>query len=1070
MRKISATAGKRLNFYYLAGLKNFFCLLTVFFLFFLLTTSPVFAQNARVITGKVTNEQQTPLSGVSVIVKGSSAGTSTDTAGQFRLSVPYGGTLVFTFVGSGSREITVTNQRSLNVQLNATGSSLQDVVVVAYGTQRKATLTGAVSSVRSQELVATKNENVQNMLTGKVSGVRVVQNSSEPGSFNNSFDIRGLGTPLIVIDGIPRDNMARIDPNDIESISVLKDASAAVYGVRAANGVVLITTKKGKKGTVELNYSGNWGWQVPAGLPESVNAVDYMTLVNERSMHNVNGGRISFTDADFAPYLDGTKKTTDWYTPTIKNVVPQVQHNLSAAGGSENTTYFISLGYTQQDGFLRSGDLNYNKYNVRSNISSKIAKNLTVDLNLNAVIDQKNQPYQDAWWIIRSFWRQVPTQSVYANDNPDYLINTQVDGTNPVAMSRKDISGYKRYNNKWFQSSMAAHYDIPFVKGLRANALFSYDFTTSDNKNYQKQYNQYNYDAASQTYKSSVQQSPSSIRREYYARPTTLSQVSLNYDHNFGNTHNISALILFEQSVRKSDNFYSSRELALPVDQLLAGNSLNQQGNISDANQLYELGNKGLVGRLNYGYQGKYLGEFSFRYDGSSKFGAGGQWGFFPSGSVGWRVSQEDFWKNTPALNFINEFKLRASYGKLGDDAASTYQFITGYNFPAIGPDNRQLPNNQLPSGSVFNETFVNSLQSKGIPNPNITWFVSKTTDVGLDAEAWKGLLGISVDLFRRERSGLLATKSLSLPSVVGASLPQENLNGDQTQGIDLEINHRNKIGRMNYYVKGVFSYSRTKFAYIERAKSGNSYDNWRNNANGRYNNTSWGYGTSGQYQSYNDIVNSSAYVGRGAVPGDYAYEDWNGDGQISDLDVHPVAYIGTATNSYGINLAAPLINYGLTVGASYEGIDLSLLLQGTDKVSMSYIEQLREPLWGGGSGLEQFMDRWHPQDPLADPYDPNTQWVPGHFAYTGSLPDVNSLYNIQNGAYLRLKSIELGYSVPSKLSSRIGIKNARIYVNGYNVFTISKVKYVDPEHPADLYGYIYPLNKTFNVGVNIKL
>ncbi len=1049
MRNVYTTIDSGPLIYCWAQSKKFFYPL-VFLFFLLLITLPGFAQNLKLISGKVTNDEREPLSGVSVAVKGTTNGTSTDAAGRYQINVAPGGTLVFSFVGSPSQEVVFINQKSINVQITATAASLKDVVVVGYGTQKKATLTGAVSSVKSSEIVVTKNENVQNMLTGKIAGVRVVQNSSEPGSFSNAFDIRGLGTPLVVIDGIPRDNITRLDANDIESISVLKDASASVYGVRAANGVVLITTKKGKSGTLELNYTGNLGWQVPAGLPQSVDAIDFMTLFNERTMHNVNGGRLSFTDADMTPYLNGTKQSVDWYTPTIKNVVPQSQHNLSATGGNENTSYFLSVGYTSQDGFFRSGDLNYNKYNVRSNITSKITKNLTVDLNINGIIDQKNQPYQDAWWIIRSFWRQLPTQSVYANDNPDYLINTQVDGTNPVAMSNKNISGYKVFNNKWFQSSIGLHYQVPYITGLKANVLFSYDYSNSENKMYQHLYNQYTYNAATQTYNASIQQSPSSVRREYYARPSTLSQVSLNYDHTFGN-HSISTLVLGEQSVRSSDNFFATREVSLPVDQLLAGNALNQQGNM-DIGQLYKLANKALVGRVNYNFKGKYLAEFSFRYDGSSKFAAGHQWGFFPAASLGWRISEEEFFKSSNAFSFISNIKLRGSYGLTGDDNASTYQFVTGYTYPATGS------NNQLPPGSVFDAAFVNALISKGIPNANITWFNAKTANIGLDVEAWKGLFGFTVDVYDRDRGGLLARRAGSLPTVVGAALPQENLNSDRTRGIDVEINHRNTIGKFSYYAKGIFSYTRTMMKYVEAAKPGNSWENWRNNNNNRNTNIWWGYEGVGQFQSWNDIMNSPTYVGRGALPGDYAYQDWNGDGQISDLDVHPL-----------FNTGIPLINYGLTLGGSWKGVDLNLLLQGTGMIHVSYIEQLREPLWGGGSGLAQFLDRWHPENPKADPYDPNTKWIPGHFAYTGSLPDVNSLYNIQNGAYLRLKSIELGYTVPVNITGKVGIKNARIYANGYNILTVTKLKYVDPEHPADTYGYIYPLNKTFNVGVNLK-
>lgn len=1024
------------------------------------TEQPPPAPAALTVKGRVTGEKGEPLPGVSVAIKGSSKGTTTDNNGNYTLQVPNGTeTLVFTFIGYAAQELPVNSRATINVQLVVENTSLTAVVVVGYGTQKKVSLTSAVSAVNAEEIVTTKNENVQNMLTGKVSGLRVVQNSSEPGSFDNQFDIRGLGIPLVVIDGIPRDNITRLDPNDIESISVLKDASAAVYGVRAANGVVLVTTKKGKKGTLELNYSGSLTWQVPAGLPKPLDAIGYMTLTNERLMHNVNGGRLAYTEADFEAYRNGSKKSTDWYTPTIKDVVPQTQHNLSASGGNDNTSYFLSLGYTAQDGFLRTGDLNYKRYNVRSNITSKVTRDLTVDLNITGILDEKNQPYQDSWWIIRSFWRQNPLEPIYANNNPEYLAHTTVDGTNPVAMSNKDISGYKKFNNTWFQSSISLTYQLPSVPGLQLKGLFSYDYNISDNKIYNKQYDQYTYDAASDTYTPKTQQAPSSLRREYYAKPNSLAQLSVSYDRTFNNVHSVNALLLYENSVRNSDNFYAQRELSLAVDQLLAGNSLNQLGNM-DADSLFKNANRAIVGRLNYGFRSKYLAELSFRRDGSSKFPSSKQFGFFPSASVGWRISEENFWKRITALSFIDNLKLRASYGELGDDRASSYQFIAGYLYPATGENNR------LPPGSVFDGTFVNALQSKGFPNPFITWYVARTFDAGIDIEAWKGLLGLTVDVFRRDRTGLLATRALSLPGVVGAALPEENLNSDRTQGIDLELNHRNTIGEISYFVKGIFSYTRTQNRYVERSAAGNSYENWRNNANNRYNNIRWGYGAGGRFQSYNDIVNSPVYVGRGTLPGDYYYEDWNGDGMISDLDWHPIAY--NSINASDRNVV-PLVNFGLTLGGYYKGIDLNLLFQGSSLVNIGYIEQLREPLWGGGSGLRQFLDRWHPSDPTADPYDPNTQWVPGQFAYTGTLPDENSTFNVQNASYLRLKSIELGYTFPTKLITRIGIKGARVFVNSYNTFTISDIKHVDPEHPSTTYGYLYPLNKTYSVGLNVK-
>lgn len=1010
------------------------------------------------ITGVIKDENGNPLPGVSIRNKRTGGGTSTDAEGKFSITAELNDVLVITYIGYESQQVTVTSlQQQIDVTMKVSASELESTVVVAYGSQKRKAVTNAVSSVASEEIVTTKNENVQNMLTGKVAGLNVVQNTAEPGSFNNSINIRGLGEPLVVIDGVPRDNMTRIDPNEIESVSVLKDAAAAMYGVRAANGVILITTKRGKKGTLQLNYSGNFGLQFPSGMPKPLDAIGYMTLVNQQQLHNVNGGQITYTPEDFEDYRSGAKKSYDWYNAVVAKSFEQTQHNLSATGGNENTTYFLSLGYTYQNGMLKSNDLNYKRYNVRSNITSNLTKNLTVDLNLNGIFDTKNQPWEDAWWIIRSIWRQNPLDPFYANEDPDRPFQGSVDGTNPISLSNSAMTGYKTYNNRWFQSSINITYKIPYIQGLSARAMYSYDYRVSENKLFQKEYNQYTYDEASDSYTRFVRNSPNSIRREYIARPSMLSQLSLNYDQTFG-SHHVSALALYEESSRQSDNFYGFRQLSLPVDQLLAGNALNQL-TYADTADLFKFTNRALVGRLNYSFQSKYLAEVSFRYDGSSRFPTSGRWGFFPAASVGWRISEENFWKNTEALSFINSFKVRASYGKLGDDKDARYQFLSGYYYPAAGDNNR------LPPGSVFDGNFVNSLQSTGIPNPGITWYESKTFDVGLDAEAWNGLLGVTVDFFNRDRSGLLWTRDLSLPGVVGADLPQENLNSDRTQGFDLEVNHRNRLGDFSYFAKAIFSYSRRQIRYFERARAGNSYLNWYNdgnngNLNNRWAGVYWGYGDAGRFTSFEDIYNVKIAQDRGWLPGDYIMEDWNGDGQISELDIHPIGYSGI-----------PLIQYGLTLGGSYKGFDLNLLLQGAAKANVAYFEQLNTPLWGSNrsSALEQFMDNWHPADPNADPYDPNTVWVSGRFPYTGTVPPTNSVVNMQNAAYIRLKTVELGYTLPSTILSRIGVKGVRVYVNGYNLVTLTKLKYLDPEHPSDTYGYLYPLNKSVSGGINVN-
>ena len=1042
----------------------------------LLFSTPALAQNSP-RTGTVVDEKGAPLVGVSVLVRGTKTGTVTDATGHFTIQTAKGAILVFSYVQYATREVAVGTQKNIDVNLTPTAANVNEVVVVGYGTQKKVSLTGAVSSVNSAEIITTKNENVENMLTGKVPGLQIVQNTAEPGDFANNINIRGLGNPLIVVDGVEMPNFTvtgnngdnsvgysniftRLDPNDIESVSVLKDASASVYGVKAANGVILITTKRGHSGALSLSYSGTYGLQVPAGLPKPVDAVQYMTLVNQQALHNSNGGIPVYTPAQIDAYENGTLNSTDWYDAVFKKSAMQQQHNLTATGGNENTTYLLSAGYTDQDGFLKSNALNYKRYNVRSNITSKIGKRFTVNLNVSAIMDQKDAPAESFWWTTRETWRELPTQTIYANNNPAYLNNGIVDGGNPVAFMDPNVNGYTTLNNKWFNGSISIDYKVPFVDGLTLRGFYSYNYQMQDNKTFQKAFELYTYNAATSTFNGTLNNSPNYVQRQFYEYPQNTDQLSLNYQHSFAGAHNVGALILLEGNAQSGDNFAAYRQLAIPVDQIIAGNSANQNATQDGGNTaLYQYATNSVVGRVTYDYKTRYLAEFSFRTDESSKFAPGQKSAFFPAGQVGYRISDENFWKNTRALSFIDNLKLRASYGVLGDDGDLFYQFLTGYTYPASGN------NNQLPGGAVFGNSFINAVQSTGIPNPKVSWETSHTFNIGLDADAWNGLLGFSGDFFIRNRSGILTPSVLTVPEVLGANLPEENLNGDRTSGIDFEIDHRNHFGKFNYNIKATFSYARTRNTNVAESPQGNSYLDWLYQNAGRNQNIQWGYGAAGQYQNYQQIVNSPVFVSRNTVVGDYIYQDWNGDGQVDGNDVHPIA-IGGSPNGLP---TFPLITYGFNIGASYQSFDVNLLFQGSALYDISYIEQLNIPLWGGGSALTYFTNDWHPLNPTADPYNPSTVWVPGKYPLTGTTAMTNSSFNFQNASYLRLKSAELGYSLSPTLLRKTGIKGVRFFVSGYNLFTITKVKYVDPEHPSGTYGYLYPLDKLFNLGLNLK-
>lgn len=1008
------------------------------------------------IKGQIKDNEGNPVAGATVKNRRTGKGVATDAEGNFSIEAAVNDVIEISSIGFEPQTIKITSQQQvINISLKIAASELENTVIVGYGSQKKKTLTGAVSSISGSAMVTTKNENPQNMLTGKIAGVRVAQKTAEPGAFNNAFDIRGFGSPLIVIDGIPRSmaDFQRLNANDIDNISVLKDASAAIYGVRSANGVVLITTKKGKNNESVLSYDGNYTFQFPSGFPKTVDIYQYMTLRNEQAMHNINGGTPIYSDQVFEEYKNGTRKSYDWYPLVFAKYAPETQHNLSFTGGNDKIQYYVGGGYLNQGSFFKTNDLNYNKYNLRASVTAKIAKQFTLDANVNLVTETTNQPYQSAWWAIRSFWRQGPQIPAYANDDPTKPYYGLIEGDNPISFMDKDINGYRVYKNNWIQPVLAIRYDIAAIPGLYAKALFSYDYYFSNNNIFQKEYKEYRYDEASQTYTTYTRQSPDRITREAYYNSQILSQTSLNYSHSFAGDHKVDAALIWETQKREGDNFSGQRDLALPLPYLFAGLPLNQIGTMNTGG-LYEYTNLGLAGRLNYAFKGKYLAEFLFREDGSSKFSKGYQWGFFPGGSVGWRISEEDFFRKSNALSFVQQLKLRASYGITGDDGAAAYQWVGGYNYPTSPTDRRNFT-----GGYVFNGNFIASASSKGIVNPAITWYTSHTFDAGIDFTGWNGLLGVTLDYFVRKRDGLLTQRNGGIPTVVGAALPQENLNSDMNYGYDFEVTHNNNIGNFFYSLKGIFSYTRVKALYVERGPNGSSFWNWRNNQNDRLQNVWWGWTGNGRFESWDDIWNSPVYVGRGTVPGDYRYEDWNGDGEINDLDKHPYQLSST-----------PWINYGLSANLSYKGIDLFLLFQGSALSTVQYVEQLQIPLWGNGESgaMAQFVDRWHPKDPAADPYDPRTEWVPGYYAYTGTVPDGASSYNSVNGAYLRLKTIELGYTLPEKWTKKAGIKNTRFYVNAYNLLTATKVKYIDPEHPNDTYGYLYPLNKTVSVGLNV--
>ncbi|MDP4209239.1 MAG: TonB-dependent receptor [Bacteroidota bacterium] len=1034
-------------------------------LFAVLCPFSLWAQNVTV-SGTITDSNKQPVIGATVMVKNTTIGTVTGVNGEFAVKAPADGILVIQSMGYVSQEVLINGQNTKNITLAEDVKGLQEVVVVGYGTQKKATLTGAVSGVKGSEMVQTKNENPQNMLTGRIAGVRVWQKSAEPGTYNANFDIRGMSSPLVVIDGVPRsvEDFQRMNANDIDDISVLKDAAAAIYGVRSGNGVVLVTTKKGTKdGKCTVTYNGSYTLQQPSKMPKLANAIESMTLYNERSMNNVKGGSPQYTDADFQAYLDGTRRTTDWNSLIFSKVSPQTQHDLSISGGNSKTQYYAAMGYSYQEGFFKSGDLNYNKFNLRANLSTELLKGLTYNINLSGVADQRNNPYTSTVDIIRNYWRQGVLYPAYADPANTMLNYEGLDlEENTVAEMTADISGFRKYNQKKFQSSTGLNYDfgtlLPALNGLSIKTLVSFDYQANNNTIFRKEYYQYAYDPATKTYVQKLYNpsSPNQLRREFYDNQQVLGQVMLNYDRTFKNIHKVGAVIGWESQKTTGDNFYAQRNLAFASPYLFNGVDDAQQGGSS---VISDVAYSALIGRVNYSYSDRYLAEFQFRYDGSSHFTPDHQWGFFPSASVGWRVSEEPFFKSISALSFVNQLKFRGSYGFVGNDDDAKSEWISGYYYPTTSGNADKGYYNQYAPGYMLDGKFVYGATPMAIPNKNITWSTFRTYDIGVDFEGWNGLFGFSFDYFDRLHEGGFERRNSIMPTVVGATAPLENVNSDHRFGIDLELTHRNKIGDFSYKVKAIGTITRQEYlTAVQNGSYGNSYDQWRHdNLNNRNQGVVWGYESAGRYQNWNDIWNYPIYKDNNVLPGDYKYGDWNGDGEINSLDEHPIAYDQT-----------PWLNYSFSFDGKYKNFDMSFLFQGSALGSMEYKEPLYS-IWGsnGGGALAQYLDRWHPADPTADPYDPATQWVSGYYGYTGHSPMGNSEFNRVSTAYLRLKSVEVGYTLP-KIKSLSAMK-LRVFANAYNLFTITKVKFVDPEHPDDDLGRLYPLNKTYTLGLSLS-
>ena len=1008
-------------------------------------TVAVYAQQQT--TGTITGVDGSPIAGVTVTVRGTDRQTLTNASGHFSIAASPGDILVLSAIGYVSQDVMIDNTLVVTATLEADEAGIEEVVVVGYGTQRRESITSAISTIQAEDIVTTTNPSLSQSLQGKIPGLQIRHQNSEPGAFSSTMSIRGFGSPLFVIDGIVRDGQTefnQLNPNDIESITVLKDASAAVYGLDAANGVIMVTTKKGARGKPTFNYIGVAGVQSPTNIPQMSNAAQYLEMYNDAIFFRDGAYSISQEELDLWRAGGEGYQSTDWYKETFKNSAWQQQHDFSVRGGSEAIDYFVSLGHFNEDGLFRSNDMQYNRYNFRSNLGAQLTKDLKLDVMMSGRHSMREYPGGDGFiWMYKGSVVSHPHERPYINDDPNYPANIFFQ-QNPVIMSQSDYAGYTENKDKQFQSQIMLTYDIPFVEGLKAIGTAAYDSRNRFDKNVWKNYTVYNQDLTSEVI------NPPRISNWANDVDRLVFQGQLTYDRNFSNKHNVGGTLVYEQTQYRGRNTYAWREYEFfTTDVMDYASGLQRNSGAED-----ERATMSYIGRFNYDFMGKYMAGFSFRYDGSYRYAPERRWGFFPAASAGWRVSEENFFKNN--ISFINDLKIRGSYGQIGENVGSPFQHVLGFT-PAPT------------QGAEFtNGSYTGGLGAPGIINPYFTWVKSAIADVGIEGSLFGGKLTFEADYYQREKTGMLKTRTGDLPNTFGGSMPVENLESELTKGFDFVISHRNRAGEFNYGISGNMNLARTMRKIVDQADPRSSREQWRNGMADRYNDFVWGYNRIGQFQNFEEIytgtIHGTGELGNALVlPGDYIFEDVNGDGIINERDMLPI-----------FRNRNPKMFFGLVLDAEYKNFDVNVVMQGAAFNTIRFNEVFSLMFFNNGNLPAYFHDRWR----LEDPYDPDSEWVAGEWPATRFSENMQHSYREsdawrKNAAYLRVKSVELGYRLPSSLTNRYNLKGVRVYVNGLNLFTFSDsfLKQFDPERFEGDYnaGYNYPMIQSFNFGINVS-
>lgn len=1008
--------------------------------FLLFLSLPVLAQ--QMVSGRVVSNG-IAIPGATVQVKGSSLSVQTDQEGRFSIQAPANGVLIITHVGNKTQELSINGQTDLSITLETDNQNLGEVVVVGYNSQKKGNLTGSVSVVKGGDLVKSPQPNVSNSLAGRFSGLVINNRSGEPGYDGSSFTIRGLATTgnndvLIVVDGVPGQigGLERLNPNDIESVTVLKDASAAIYGSRAANGAILITTKRGRNGKPSISVSYNQGFSSPTRLPKMADAATYAQINNEIDFYNNPAGGMNqrYSEAELELFRNGSDPlnypNTDWAKATLQKTALQSQTNISLAGGTENLNYYVSAGYLNQEGLYKNTATNYKQYSFRSNIDASITKQFKVGLYLSGRQEDRVFPIAGAGDIFRSIYRAYATlPSIYPNGLP----SIGIEGNNPIMMAT-DIGGLTKNPTQVFNGILKGSYAFENIKGLSIDGFVAIDKSWSFNKSFSKPYTLFSYNKSDDSYSQRIVGGASgaaTLNQRQTNQTQITTHLKLNYQRLFGD-HSISAFVAVEQSKLAREEFGGSR-INFPTTQTpelsQGGTAATDRDNFGSS---FAFTRRSYIGKLAYNYQEKYLLDLQARVDGSSTFPKGSQYGFFPSVSAAWRVSKENWF---PQNNILNDLKLRASYGVLGNDNVSQFQYFNNYSFA----------NNYVSGTSI-----TPGLDLTKLANPNITWEEAEKMDIGIDGMLFNSLT-FEFIYFQQKRSNILATRNASIPFVTGivnpfgsASLvPSENIGRVNNAGFEATLGYSKRRGDFRYGITGNFTYAKSEIIFIDEAPGVLDYQQ----QTGRPLNTYLLYKSIGIFRNQEDI-NKFPHL-TGAQPGDLIYADINNDGVINADD--------QIRTDFG-NI--PEITYGAVLNFGYKNFDLNMVFAGQSRVSQYVLPE--------SGTIGNFYSSW------AD-----NRWSPTNT--NGSFPRVDTrasssvnggLYSntfwLNDASFLRMKNVELGYNLKGNWMNGLKIQSARLYLSAFNLFTITKVKDYDPEGSQQS-GQFYPQQRIINLGAQIS-